>query len=213
MTAGSRPPILAAGDPTALERCQATLRDGGIVVVPTDTVYGVAAALEQPAAIARLYFAKQRPEDKPIPLLLAGPADLRRIARDVPAGADRLLARCTPGGLTLVVPAREGLPVELTGGRTTVALRLPEHAWLRRLIRETGGALPTTSANLSGEPPATTAEEAASALGDRVELIIDGGACPGGIASTVVEVTGKRPVILRAGAVPEADVLAAWDDR
>lgn len=203
--------IIPMSNRGALEEADRILADGGLVVLPTDTVYGVAADLARPAAIARLYFAKERPGEKPIPLLLAGPEDLARIAGDLGPGANRLVARFTPGGLTLVVAARRELPPELTGGRPTVAVRIPAHEWARRLIATRGGALPTTSANLSGQPPALDARTAAAALADRVDLIVDGGPAPGGVASTVVDITGDRPAILRAGAIPEEDILAVWE--
>lgn len=197
-------------DEGSLDAADRVLAGGGLVVLPTDTVYGVAADLTRPDAIARLYFAKERPDEKPIPLLVAGPADLARIAGDLDPGAARLVERCTPGGLTLVVAAKCALPLELTGGRPTVAVRIPDHTWARRLIAVRGGALPTTSANLSGQPPARDARSAAAVLGDRVDLILDGGPAPGGVASTVVDVTGRSPVVLRAGAIAEGDILAAW---
>ena len=205
-----RPTWLTTDDPSSLQRAGRALAGGSLVVLPTDTVYGVAASLARPDAIARLYFAKERPGDKPIPLLVAGPDELRRFARRLTPGAQRLIDRFCPGGLTLVVEARDPLPDELTGGRSTVAVRIPDHAWTRRLIAAVGGALPTTSANLSGAPAAQTAAEAERALGDRVDLFVDGGPCPGGVASTVVDVTGDHPIILRHGAIAEAAIRETW---
>lgn len=199
-----------SSDPASIDRAARILAAGGLVVVPTDTVYGVAASLARPDAIARLYFAKERPGEKPIPLLVAGSDELRQLAGQLSPAAQRLVDRFCPGGLTLVITTRVRLPDELTGGRSTVAVRIPDHPWTRRLIAAVGGALPTTSANLSGAPPAQTAAEAERALGDRVDLIVDGGACPGGIASTVVDVTGDQPVILRQGAITEAAIRETW---
>ncbi|HEX2174132.1 MAG TPA: L-threonylcarbamoyladenylate synthase, partial [Dehalococcoidia bacterium] len=184
--------LIRLGPSEATAEAERTLAAGGLVVLPTDTVYGVAADLGRPDAIARLYFAKERPDEKPIPLLLDGVDGLNGIAGRLGPAAERLIARFTPGGLTLVVPAQRHLPPELTGGRATVAVRIPDHDWTRCLIAARGGALPTTSANLSGKPPALTADEALLALGDRVDLVIDGGMVPGGVASTVVDVTGDR---------------------
>lgn len=207
MTQTDTIPLTDAG---ALDRAASVLAGGGLVVLPTDTVYGVAAALDRPAAIARLYFAKERPDEKPIPLLVSDRDALEAIAVALSPGAGRLIDALTPGGLTIVVRCRRPLPVELTGGRTTVALRIPDHDWARRLIAAAGGALPTTSANRSGEPPARTAAEAAAAIGDRVDLIVDGGSCPGGVASTVVDVTGPTPIVLREGAIPAVRIAAIW---
>ena len=190
------------------------LADGGLVALPTDTVYGIAVALATAGGIERLFAAKSRPPDKAIALLLENADQADEIGVLSPAA--RHLARAFwPGGLTLVVPRRTDrpLPAALTGGALapgaipTVGLRVPAHDAPRALARAVG-PLPTTSANRSGEPEARDADEIEDRLGDAVDLILDGGPAPGGPASTVVDVTGDSVVILRQGAVAEASLEA-----
>lgn len=198
-----------------------SLRAGGVVAIPTDTVYGIAVALDAPGGIERLFAAKQRPPDKAIALLLADAEQAEAIGEL--SGAATALARAFwPGGLTLVVPRRADvpLPAALTGGALapgaipTVGLRVPDHDAPRALARALG-PLPTTSANRSGEPELPDASAIEGAFGDALDLILDGGPAPGGPASTVVDCTGTEPAIRRAGAVAaeriEA-VLRMWDD-
>ena len=186
----------------------ARLRDGELVAFPTDTVYGVGAIVWDAAAVARLYTAKLRALDKAIPVLLAAAADLALIARAAPPAALRLAERFWPGPLTLVVPALPSIPAEVTAGGDTVAVRVPDHPLARALIRAAGAPLATTSANLSCQPSPVTAAEVTAQLGDRIAVILDGGRCPGGVPSTLVDVTGEHPVILRPGPIPAADIYA-----
>ena len=190
------------------------LRAGGVVAVPTDTVYGIAVWLEAPGGIERLFAAKQRPPDRAIALLLGDAAQAAEIG--VLNGAAEALAQAYwPGGLTLVVPRRTDrpLPLALTGGELapggipTVGLRVPDHPAPRALAAALG-PLPTTSANLSGQPEASTADEIERQLGGAVDLILDGGRAGGGPASTVVDATSPEAAILRVGAIPTADVEA-----
>jgi L-threonylcarbamoyladenylate synthase len=181
------------------------LRAGGIVALPTDTVYGIAVDLAIPGGIERLFEAKRRPADRAIMLLLADAGQAAELA-DWPPAAAVLAEAFWPGGLTLVLSQRPGLdlPAVLTGGRPTIGLRVPDHAAPRALAAAIG-PLPVTSANVSGLPEAATADEILAQLGDAIELIIDGGSSHGGPASTVVDCTGAVPRILRSGAiVPEA---------
>lgn len=164
-----------------------------------------------PAAVERLYVVKERPRGKAIPLLLGDAADVERIARDVPALANRLIERFWPGGLTLVLWAQPHVPHIVTAGTGRVALRLPDHAVPRALARALGAPLAATSANLSGRSSPRTAADVLADLDGRVELILDGGPCAGGVDSTVVDLTVSPPRIARAGAVA-ADVLQAeWE--
>ncbi|MGH2535935.1 MAG: L-threonylcarbamoyladenylate synthase [Candidatus Promineifilaceae bacterium] len=190
--------LLPAGEPGALEAAAALLRAGGLVAFPTDTLYGLGASLAHPAAIARLYRVKQRPADKAIPVLLAEAAGLSLVAAAVPAGARRLMARFWPGPLTLVLPKRADLPAVLSPNRG-VAVRVPDHDLARRLLAAAGGAVATTSANLSGRPAATSAGQVLAALGPQVAAVLDGGPVRIGQASTVVDFTAGRPRILRTG--------------
>jgi len=189
----------------------ALLRGGELVAFPTDTVYGVGAVVWDEEAIGRLYAAKLRMPDKAIPVLIADAAELDVVAQGVSSMALRLAERFWPGPLTLVVPRAPAIPDEINPGGQSVAVRLPDHSVLRDLIRAVGSPLAATSANLSGRPSAVTAQEVADQLEGRVALILDAGRCPlgGGVASSVVDVTGPEPVLLRAGPIGMDAILAA----
>ncbi len=188
-----------------------TLRAGGIVALPTDTVYGIAVALGTPGGVERLFRAKERPPDRGIMLLLDDAAQAAAIGVMGPAAA-ALAAAFWPGGLTVVVPQRPDvpLPAVLTGGAATIGLRVPDHA-APRALAAAAGPLPTTSANVSGLPEARDATEILAQLGEAVDLILDGGPAHGGLASTVVDCSGARPVILREGAIPTSRVARVLD--
>ena len=181
------------------------LAAGGVVAFPTDTVYGIAVAVETPGGIERLFAAKQRPPDKAIALLIADASQASEIG-EVNSAAKALADAFWPGGLTLVLHLRpdRALPAALTGDATIphpkVGLRVPDHDAPRALARAVG-PLPTTSANRSGEPEAGDAEELDAQLGAALDLIVDGGAANGGPASTVVDTTVDPVVILREGAI------------
>jgi L-threonylcarbamoyladenylate synthase len=188
------------------------LRAGGVVAIPTDTVYGIAVALDTPGGIERLFEVKRRPLDKSIALLIddVGQAEALALVGD----AARVLAdACWPGGLTLVLRQRADVPFPsvLTGGAATIGLRVPAHDAPRAIARAVG-PLPTTSANVSGQPEAPDAAAVQAQLGAAIELVLDGGPSRSAAASTVVDVSIERPRILRAGAIdPEriADLLDA----
>lgn len=184
------------------------LRAGGVVALPTDTVYGIGVALDTAGGIERLFAAKRRPPDKGIMLLLDDAAQAGEIGVMTPAAA-ALAGACWPGGLTVIVPQRPGvtLPPALTGGAPTIGLRAPAHDAPRTLARGVG-PLPVTSANVSGLPEAGDAAAIVEQLGDAIDLVLDGGPSHGGPASTVVDCTGARPVVLRIGAVPLDRVVA-----
>jgi L-threonylcarbamoyladenylate synthase len=206
-----------ADGPEARSEAIRVLRDGGVIALPTDTVYGIAVALATPGGIERLFAAKSRPPDKAIALLLADADQAPEIGVMSPAAA-ALAGAFWPGGLTLVVPRRvdRPLPAALTGGAdapgavATVGLRVPDHAAPRALAAAVG-PLPTTSANRSGEPEARDAAEIERLLGDALELILDGGPSIGGPASTVVDATGQTLRILREGAIPAAEIAHALE--
>ncbi len=193
-----------AGRAAAIE----VLRAGGVVALPTDTVYGIAVSLDTPGGIERLFHVKQRPPDKAVMLLLDDAAQAARAGRMTPA-ADALAAAGWPGGLTVVVPQRPDVrwPAALTGGSATIGLRVPDHDAPRALARDVG-PLPTTSANISGVPEASDAAGILAQLGESIDLVLDGGPAHGGPASTIVDCTGERPRILRVGAVPAESVSA-----
>jgi L-threonylcarbamoyladenylate synthase len=197
---------LLPDDASGRAEAVAALRAGGIVAMPTDTVYGVAVALDAPDGLQRLFAAKDRPLDRAIVLLVA---DLEQAASvGVFSSAARALAeRFWPGGLTLVLaqaPAA-GLPAELTGGAATIGVRVPDHDCPRELARALG-PLPVTSANLSGRPAAADASGVLAQLGPRIDLVLDGGTARGGVASTVVDCSGEAPKVLRQGAIPTTEI-------
>ena len=196
-----------AGRAAAIE----VLRAGGLVAMPTDTVYGIGVALDAEDGLPRLFAAKDRPLDRAIVLLVA---DLEQAASvGVLSAAARLLAeRFWPGGLTLVLPQAQGarLPAVLTAGTSTIGVRLPDHESPRALARALG-PLPVTSANLSGRPDARDAAQVVAQLGARIDLVLDGGPARGGVPSTVVDCSGELPRILRSGAIAPDDVFATLD--
>ena len=191
--------VCSASAQATLPAALSVLRRGGIVVFPTDTVYGLGCDLWQPGAVERLFWAKQRPSHLAIPVLVSGPGHVNQVATDLPASFHVLVGRLWPGGLTLIVPRRHSVPDVLCAGGPTIAVRMPNHPFALRLIGEMGGALAVTSANLSGHPAPRTAAEALNDLDGRVPLAVDGGECPGGVASSVVDLVADPPVLLRQG--------------
>jgi L-threonylcarbamoyladenylate synthase len=198
--------ILMSQDPLAQVRALAVLRRGGLVAFPTDTVYGVGALAFDAAAVSSIYTAKDRPVEKAIPVLVADPADLAKISQELSQAAVRLANRFWPGSLTLVVRKHPDLP-EAVSATSTVGVRVPDHPVARALLRA-AGPMAVTSANLSGQPSPSTAQEVFAQLGGRIALIIDGGKTPGGVPSTVVDCVCAKPQILRAGPVSEAEIWA-----
>ncbi len=198
--------IMPTAHPRAIEVALRLLKSGGVVAFPTDTVYGVGAPAFLPRGVARIYAVKGRPRSKAIPILLDGPGTLERVAQDIPPQAWALAEEFWPGPLTMVLKRNPPVPDAITGGGSTVAIRVPDHQFALRLIQAAGGALAATSANLSGRPDPVTAEEVYVYLKGRIDLILDGGRCPGGIPSTVVDLTQDRLEILRVGAI-ESDQL------
>ena len=185
----------------------AALRRGAIVVYPTETFYGLGALARDEAALERLARAKLRPVGKPLPLLAADLAQVEEVAV-LTGRAARLAAALWPGPLTLVLPARPGLPAAITAGTGTVGVRVPGSAVARALARAAGGALVSTSANPSGGTPPSRAAELDPALRARVDHVLDGGTTPGGLPSTVVAVEEDELRLVRAGAVPFERVAA-----
>jgi len=191
-------------DEAVVERAADVLRAGGIIVSPTETLYAVGGAGLDPQAARRSRLAKGRPDGKPLPLIVADAETARGLCRSWPAAADALAGRFWPGPLTLVLPASPRVPVEVTAGTGTVAVRVSGLA-LARAISRAAGPLVSTSANRAGEPPATTCGEALVAVGSAVALALDGGACTGA-PSTIVDLSGDRPALLREGAIAWADL-------
>lgn len=197
----------STADPAAIDRALDILHRGGLVAYPTDTVYGLAALPTDDKAVRRLFEAKRRPLDQATPLLIASPADLRALVAEVPEVAQRLIAAFWPGALTIVLPKASSFRSLAVG--ETVGLRVPDHPVPRELVRRLGAPITGTSANASGAPEPLTAQDARAQLGDAVALIIDGGRCPGGRPSTVVDCTVVPPRIVREGAISREELVRA----
>ncbi len=188
------------------------IRDGKVVVFPTETVYGLGANALDPRAVDAIFEIKGRPADNPLIVHLAIPDQVGRVAVDVSPTARRLLAEFSPGPFTIVLPASRDLPRVVTAGLETVAVRIPAHPVAQGLIRASGVPVAAPSANQSGEPSPTTVEMARRSLGLAPAAYLDGGPCEIGLESTVIAVAGDEVHILRPGAVTEADILALLPD-
>jgi L-threonylcarbamoyladenylate synthase len=171
-------------------------------------VYGVGAHAFRPEAVLSLYTVKERPLDLPIALLLPDATAIRAVCADVPPVAWKVAERFWPGGLSLVLRRTSTVPDAVTAGGPTVAVRVPDHPLVHELCLRLGAPLAATSANLHGQPDPITAAEVEAALGGRIPLILDGGPCPGGLASTVLDLTVSPPVLLRPGPVTAAQLAA-----
>lgn len=204
--------VVPAGHPEALLRARRLLRSGGVVAFPTDTVYGVGALAFQSEAVSKLYSVKERPADKAIPILVAQIEDIARVALSVPTVAWDLAERYWPGALTLILHRAPDVPSVVTAGGDTVAIRCPDHPVPLALIDACGTPLAVTSANVSGRASPATARQVVAQLAARVPLIIDGGKCPGGVPSTVIDVSARPARLLRAGSVPAEELRALLPD-
>jgi L-threonylcarbamoyladenylate synthase len=203
----SSPQPPSAVDPAVFERAVDILCRGGLVAYPTDTVYGLAVLPTDDRAIDRLFAAKGRPIEKAVPLLIASPADLALVAGEVPEVARLLMHAFWPGALTIVLPRAAGFRSKALG--ETVAVRVPDHAVPRELVRLLGAPITGTSANASGGAEPLTAGDVRAQLGEAVDLVIDGGRCPGGKPSTVVDCTTEAPRVLRDGAISREELVRA----
>jgi L-threonylcarbamoyladenylate synthase len=185
------------------------LRGGGVLAYPTETFYGLAVDARSAEACGRLFELKCRPQDKAFPCIVSGMAQLEEAAAHLQTEARALARRFWPGPLTMVVAARPGLAASSADGG--IAIRASSVRLARDLAEGLGGPITATSANRSGEPPAKTAEQAASRLESGLDLILDGGPCPGGPPSTIVDVRQMPPKLLREGKIPFAEVLRALE--
>ena len=177
------------------------LKNGGVVAYPTDTVYGLGACMTYTAAVDRIFQVKGRPKGMALPVLLAEKTQIKEIVTSISAEAQRLADEFFPGALTIILPKSAYVPDVITGGGRTVAFRIPNHPVPLALVRGLGKPIVGTSANLSGQPSALTAAEVQAQIGDKIDVVIDGGRCPGGIESTVIDLSGGKPVIRRLGAI------------
>ena len=188
-----------------IEKGVKILRKGGVIAFPTDTVYGLGAEAFNSTAVERIYEIKNRPKHRQLPLLIAGVERLTTLVDPIPEIALFLAKRFWPGGLTLVLLKTDSVPAYLASG-PTIAVRVPDHPVCLALIQRLGNPIIGTSANISGQPAALTAEEVGQQLGGKIDFIINGGKCPGGKESTVVDVTRESPTILRQGIIPSHEI-------
>lgn len=210
---GSLATILPAFDPTgsdatAIARAAAVIRAGGLVAFPTETVYGLGANALDAAAVRRIFSAKGRPSYNPLIAHVADIAGARALVSEWPPLAQALAERFWPGPLTLALPKRSHVPDEVTAGRATVAVRVPAHPVARALLAAAGVPLAAPSANRYTELSPVTAVQVVRSLGDRVDLILDGGRADVGIESTVVDLSVQPPVLLRPGTITRAELEA-----
>jgi len=197
--------IVSANSPDTIPQALEVLHRGGLVAFPTDTVYGVGSLVYDGKAVESIYAAKDRPIEKAIPVLIADAVDMEKVGTNIPAVAYQLAARFWPGPLTCVIPKQPTLP-EAVSATSSVGVRVPDHEVARALLRA-AGPMAVTSANISGQPSPSTAEEVYAQLGGRIELILDGGKTPGGIPSTVVDCTESELKILREGPLSLAEIM------
>ena len=191
-------------DGAALARAVRALRDGAVIVYPTETFYGLGVDFSVPGALELLFAIKAREPDKPIALIAADAAMAFSVAHEVPPAARLLAERFWPGPLTLVLPAHPGLPAGLVGTEGGVGVRVSPHRVARALVSSLGHPITATSANLAGAPPSRTIIEARAAFGERVAVYLDGGTMDADAPSTVVGFDGSKIRIIRAGAIGES---------
>lgn len=194
--------IMAAG---------AVLRQGGIVAFPTDTVYGLGAVFDDEQAVRKIFAAKGREEKKPLSILVSDSSQVELLSHmesgEMEQKAKRLMDKYWPGALTLIFRKKPGIPDAVTAGGETIGIRMPDLELTRELIRAAGKPLAAPSANTSGKRSSVSAQEVLEDLNGKIDMVIDGGICPVGVASTVVDMTGETPVILREGVIT-AEMIA-----
>lgn len=195
-------------DPTAIQHAVDILRSGGLVAFPTETVYGLGADASNVAAVKRIYAAKGRPRNHPLIVHVAEPAMLGHWTAEIPDAARLLATRFWPGPLTLILRRAAHVNDLVTGGQDTIALRVPSHPIAHMLLESFGGGIAAPSANRYGRVSATTAGHVRSELGNAVDYVLDGGPCDVGIESTIVDVSGARPALLRPGGVTAGEIEA-----
>ena len=204
--------LLPAEDPQTPALAADILRRGGLVAIPTETVYGLGADGLNPKAVDKIFAAKGRPGDNPLILHVTGPEQLPRFCHDIPDAAYLLAQRFWPGPLTMVLPANACVPRRTTGGLSTVAIRCPKTAVTREIIRLAGVPIAAPSANLSGKPSTTTARHVLDDHDGRIDAVVDGGPCAVGVESTIVDLTEARPRLLRPGGVTPEELTQVLGD-
>ena len=199
--------FLSAQAPETAQAAAQILRNGGLVAIPTETVYGLAANGLDEDAVAKIFIAKGRPQDNPLILHVSEPEQMEALCHHIPESAYRLAEKFWPGPLTMVLPARDIVPKRTTGGLSTVAVRCPDSDITRSIIRLAGVPIAAPSANISGKPSTTTAEHVLHDHNGRIAAIVDGGPCRVGVESTIVDLTEERPRLLRPGGITPEQLI------
>jgi L-threonylcarbamoyladenylate synthase len=211
-TQSGEPHVLPASAPRAIEWAVETLVEGGVIAIPTDTVYGLAGSIFSGPALSRIYEIKGRPRDRSLPVLVSSLDALKRLTEPFDERINFVLDRFWPGPLTVVLPARPGFEEFLVSESGGIGVRMPNHPLALEVIGKAGGASACTSANRSGQPPARSAAEVAATIGHDIDLTLDGGRAPGGVASSVIAIKDDRITMIREGAVPGSVIEALWDE-
>ena len=204
--------LLPAAAPGTAETAAEIIKNGGLVASPTETVYGLGANGLDETAVAKIFEAKGRPQDNPLILHICGAEQIELFCHHIPQKAYALAQAFWPGPLTIVLPAREIVPKRTTGGLPTVAVRCPDNAVTRQIIRLSGVPIAAPSANISGKPSTTTAEHVLHDHDGKIAAVVDGGPCRVGVESTIVDLTEERPRLLRPGGITPEQLLEVLGD-
>ena len=204
--------LLSASDAHTAEIAADIIRKGGLVAIPTETVYGLGANGLDEQAVAKIFEAKGRPQDNPLILHVAKPEEMERFCHDIPDAAYALAERFWPGPLTMVLPVRDIVPKRTTAGLDTVAVRCPDNETTREIVRLSGVPIAAPSANISGKPSTTTAQHVLHDHDGKIDAIVDGGPCRVGVESTIVDLTESRPRLLRPGGITPEQLIAVLGD-
>ena len=196
-----------ASEDIEVEQAVRALRSGGVVAFPTDTLYGLGADVFNPAAVESIFRIKERPSGLALPVLIDDWDQLERVTENVPDAARALAERFWPGPLTLIVNKSAGVSDRVTAGAPTVAVRIPDHPVPRAISRLLGGPITGTSANISGQPDPQDLDELREQIGNKVDYVVTAGPTPMGAASTIVDITGETPALIREGAIPFDDII------
>ena len=203
---------LHSGEEDCAQIAANIIRSGGLVAVPTETVYGLGADGLNPQAVAKIFAAKGRPQDNPLILHIANPEQMEKFCHHIPEAAYRLAEAFWPGPLTMVLPARDIVPKCTTAGLPTVAVRCPDSHITRQIIALAGVPIAAPSANLSGKPSTTTAQHVLHDHDGKIDAVVDGGPCAVGVESTIVDLTENRPRLLRPGGITPEQLMAVLGD-
>ena len=204
--------LLQAFAPSSVRIAAEIIRKGGLVAIPTETVYGLGANGLDEQAVLKIFEAKGRPQDNPLILHVAEPQEMEKFCHDIPASAYILAEKFWPGPLTMVLPARDIVPRRTTAGLDTVAVRCPDNEATREIIRLSGVPIAAPSANLSGKPSTTTAQHVLHDHNGKIDAVVDGGPCRVGVESTIVDLTEARPRLLRPGGITPEQLIQALGD-